>query len=181
VYQRALLAGLLSLSLAACGAKEVLQAKNAAVPAGVDLTGMWHLREDSKGVSLFADDRAGIELASKGRGRRSDDILVNVFVETGNSLKVTQTDFALFVVFDRAVVEEYRFGELRDASVGPVSAQRASGWDGVSYIIETLDSDGVKLTERYRLVNSGQVLERSVRISKGTQLKVDAVQLFDRY
>ena len=55
------------------------------------------------------------------------------------------------------------------------------GWDGVSYIIETLDSDGVKLTERYRLVNSGQVLERSVRITKDTQLKVDAVQLFDRY
>ncbi len=178
---RAFLAGLLSLALVACGSNEVLLARNAVVPAGTDLTGLWRLREESKGVNLFAGSSKGIAVSSKSRARRSDDVLVNVFVETGNSLKVTQTEFALFVVFDRAVVEEYRFGELREAAVGPVSAQRASGWDGVSYVIETLDEDGVKLTERYRLRNSGQVLERSVRISKGEQLKVDAVQFFDRY
>jgi hypothetical protein len=130
---------------------------------------------------LFAGNSAGITVSAKSRSRRSDDILVNVFVETGNSLKVTQTDFALFVVFDRAVVEEYRFGELREASVGPVLAQRASGWDGASYVIETLDENGVKLTERYRLRDGGQVLERSVRVSKGMQVEVDAVQRFDRY
>ena len=79
------------------------------------------------------------------------------------------------------MVEEYRFGELREASVGPVSAQRASGWDGGSYVIETLDEDGVKLTERYRLRDGGKVLERSVRVTKGPQLKVDAMQRFDRY
>ena len=178
---RTLLAGLLSLALLACGSKEVLLAKNAAVPAGVDFTGLWRLNEDSKNVKLFAHSGAGMAVSSKSRGRRSNDVLVNVFVETGNSLKVTQTDFALFIVFDRAVVEEYRFGELREASVGPVSAQRASGWDGASYVIETLDEDGVKLTERYRLRDGGKVLERSVRVTKGPQLKVDAMQRFDRY
>jgi hypothetical protein len=119
-------------------------------------------------------------VASRSRSRRSDDILVNVFIETGDSLKVTQTDFALFVVFDRAVVEEYQYGELREISIGQISAQRASGWDGLSYLIETLDDDGVKLTERYQLRNDGRVLERSVRVTRGTKLKVDAVQRFDR-
>ena len=151
------------------------------MPSGIDLTGSWQLRAESQGVNLFAGDSAGITVSAKSRSRRSDDILVNVFVETGNSLKVTQTDFALFVVFDRAVVEEYQFGELREVSVGPVSAQRASGWDGSSYVIDTLDENGVKLTERYRLRDGGQMLERSVRITKGMQVKVDAVQRFDRY
>ena len=159
----------------------MLLAKDPTVPAGIDFTGLWQLRDDSKDVNLFADSGVRITASSERRSRSSDDTLVNVFVETGNSLRVTQTEFALFVVFDRAVVEEYRFGELRETSIGPISAQRASGWDGASYVIETLDQDGAKLTERYRLIDGGRVLERTVRIGKGAQLKVDAVQHFERH
>jgi hypothetical protein len=180
VNGRALVAALVSLLLVGCASKEVLLIKDAAVPEGIDLSGLWQLREDSKNVNLFAGTESLLTAAPRSRSRRSDDILVNVFIETGDSLKVTQTDFALFVVFDRAVVEEYQYGELREISIGQISAQRASGWDGLSYLIETLDDDGVKLTERYQLRNDGRVLERSVRVTRGTKLKVDAVQRFDR-
>jgi len=105
---------------------------------------------------------------------------VHVFLETGEALKITQTPDGLFISFDRAIVEEYRFGELREVNVGPVIAQRASGWEGASYVIQTLDNDGVILTEEYRLEDSGTVLIRDILVSKGESKQLDVRQVFDR-
>ena len=105
---------------------------------------------------------------------------MHVFLETGKAVKITQTDFGLFISFDRAVVEEYRFGENREVSVGPISADRVSGWEGSSYVIETLDDNGAKLIEVYQLRDGGRSLQRKITIidKKVTQLAIK--QVFDR-
>ena len=113
------------------------------MPAGVDLSGLWQLRDDSRDT-VARIDRAGVEAAGgleeidvarqrnpeRSRRRSSDGTLVHVFLETGSRLKITQTGYGLFISFDRAIVEEYRFGEKRQISVGPVTADRVSGWEG---------------------------------------------------
>jgi len=106
--------------------------------------------------------------------------LVHVFLEIGSSLKITQTPHALFISFDRAIVEEYRFGEKREISVGPVLADRVSGWEGNSYIIETLDQDGAKLIETYRLADGDRRMFRTILIIQNGQSQVDVEQIFDR-
>ena len=179
------------LGLAACGTSITLTQRSAVTPPGMDLSGQWLLRRDAvESVEQIA--RAGakaagdepIVLSRRETGtrpaRRSSDGLVHVFLETGEALKITQTAYGLFISFDRAVVEEYRFGEMREVNVGPVTATRASGWDGGSYIIQTLDDDGVILTERYRLQEGGRVLIRAVFIEKGETRRLDVQQLFDR-
>ena len=105
---------------------------------------------------------------------------VHVFLETGSSLKITQTEHGIFISFDRSVVEEYRFGENREVSVGPVLADRVSGWDGNSYVIETLDHDGAKLIEMYRLFDDGQSMIRTISIIHEGASQIDVKQLFDR-
>jgi len=169
------------LLVAACTAPEVLDPRPANVPVNVDLSGHWLIRED-----LSADDRQLYEAIRRTDGvndrdifrrrsrteademlrRSSDDRvkggLVDVFLETGKSLQVTQTEYGLFISFDRAVVEEYRFGENRMVNVGEVQAQRVTGWEGGELVVETLDRNRMKLTERYRLVDGGKTLERTI-------------------
>lgn len=148
--------------LGGCASREELTAKGAAIPAGVDLSGQWQLR---------ASDRPG--------RRSADGSLVHVFLEMGEALKITQTDFGLFISFDRAIVEEYRFGEKRRISVGEIEADRVSGWEDNAYIIETLDMDGVKLIETYRLVDA-RTLSRSIVVVDDDERHVDVTQSFDR-
>ncbi len=136
-----------ALLLTACGSAEVLLSKPADVPAGVDFSGNW------------------VRTGNSGTGQRAArELLVHVFLETGDSLKITQTNSAIFVSFDRSVVEEYRFGENRIVSVGAISAARVSGWEGAAYVVETLDEDGAKLVDVYRLQNGGRRLQRSIEI-----------------
>jgi len=189
-----LLASLAALSVVvACAAKEELVAKSAEIPAGVDLSGQWRLRADSQQTVRRINDpeiaaAGGNERitvppqrsSQKARRRSTDGILVHVFLETGTALKVTQTDSGLFISFDRAVVEEYRFGEKRQISVGPVLADRVSGWEGKAYIIETLDTDGAKLIESYRLQDDGRSLVRTIAIIVKGEMPVDEAQVFDR-
>jgi hypothetical protein len=156
----------LLLLIGGCAAKEELIAKSAMVPIGVDLTGTWQLRADSQEAIRH--------------GLRSDSALVNVFLETGDLLKLTQTDYALFVSFDRAIVEEYRFGEKRTVNVGPIEADRVSGWEGRRYIIETLDDDGAKLVDSYGLSPDGGEMMRTFKIIDGESVQVDVEQIFDR-
>ncbi|MGA8205194.1 MAG: hypothetical protein WB812_11790, partial [Woeseiaceae bacterium] len=94
--------------------------------------------------------------------------------------KITQTDAGLFISFDRAIVEEYRFGENREVQIGAAKAQRASGWEGQAYAIETVDEDDVLLTETYRLADGGKTLVRTIRIAKGSNALLDVRQTFDR-
>ncbi|MEJ2128567.1 MAG: hypothetical protein P8X81_06940 [Woeseiaceae bacterium] len=177
------------LVVAACAAPDPLPPKSAAVPAGVDLTGLWTLREDSLNTNERIADAerraagAGESLIPKGsqnRSRRtSDDSQVHVFLESGESLKLTQTEHGLFVSFDRAVVEEYRFGEQRTVNVGPIAADRVSGWEDGAYAIETRDKEGDMLFETYRL-DSADTMIRTVRIVDDGETTLNVRQVFDR-
>ena len=151
------------LAIAGCGGGEVLLAKPAAVPAGVDLSGQWLLR-DTSGTTQ----------------RDARETLVHVFLETGKSVKVTQTNTGLFVSFDRSVVEEYRFGENRTISVGEIKAQRVSGWEGGGYVIETLDKNGAKLIDSYRRDVASDVLIRTIKLWKRNTPQLSLEQVFDR-
>lgn len=146
--------------VSACVARPQLMPKPATVPADIDLTGFWTLESDER------DGRS--------------EALVAVFIEHGQRLKVTQTDFALFISFDRSIVEEYRFGELRQINVGPVAAQRASGWEGGGYVIETLDADAMVLAERYRLSADGERLLRDLDIRRNERQFLSIRQVFQR-
>lgn len=160
---RTLLILALMLTAGGCGSKVVLLTKPAVVPNGIDLSGQWLLR-DTSGTTQPAAREA----------------LVHVFLETGRSVKVTQTAAGLFVSFDRSVVEEYRFGEHRKVSVGEISADRVSGWEGNSYVIETLDKDGAILIDAYRLGDSGAELRRSIAIRLRNTNQLSLEQVFDR-
>ena len=151
------------LLLSACGSAGVLLTKPAAVPAGIDLSGHW-LINDNSGTTQ----------------RAARDLLVYVFLETGKSVKISQTAAGLFISFDRSVVEEYRFGENREVSVGAITATRVSGWEGEAYVVETLDDDGAKLVDTYRLLDDGQRLQRTIVIWHRNQKKLALEQDFDR-
>lgn len=181
------------LLVAGCASREELVAKSAATPAGVDLSGLWSLRPENsdtmRRITEAGRDAAGGRQAivpSRKAGKQAsseagaDGASVYVFLETGSALKVTQTAFGLFISFDRSVVEEYRFGEKRQISVGPIVAERVSGWEGDGYVIETLDQDGAKLIETYRRNASNDSLVRTILIVKKGNAYLDVEQVFDR-
>jgi hypothetical protein len=192
------LAGVLLIaSLAAgCGHREVLVAKSAEVPVGIDFSGRWQLRSDADAEQRRLNDAIrrtdGVDSDAIlrppdpgqnrriGAERRDHGGLVHVFLEHGRKLKITQTDNAIFISFDRAVVEEFRFGENRQVEVGPVIADRVSGWDGREYVVETLDENGMKLTERFGLGDGSDTLKRTIVLRGRNQRSVTLVQLFDR-
>lgn len=167
-----------------------------AAPDGVDLSGRWLLRDAESDplirfshqgfigpgataeVLRIARDRQGAVRLESRADRRRQAALAQVFLETGSDVKLTQTDEGLFISYDRSIVEEYLFGEHRAASVGPVIAERVSGWDGPRYVIQTLDEDGVLLTERWSL--EAATLRRDVAFSEGDVVQYAVTQLFDR-
>lgn len=179
--------------VAGCATKEELIAKSPVVPSGIELSGQWRLRDDNQDTVRRIGE-AEVEAAggrqsmvlvrdrSKNNSRRNsaDTTTVHVFLETGESLKVTQTEYALFVSFDRAIVEEYRFGEKRMINVGPIVADRVSGWQNTHYIIETLAEDGGKLIETYRLTEDRSALIRTITIFNDGEIQLDIQQVFDR-
>jgi len=161
---RSLVAALAAaLLLTACGSSQVLLSKPAEVPAGIDFSGNWVLT------------------GSSGTGQReARELLVHVFLETGKSLKITQTDSGLFLSFDRSVVEEFRFGENDSISVGAISATRVSGWEGAAYVVETLDEEGATLVDAYRLQNDNRRLQRTIEIWKKNEKILALVQEFSQ-
>ncbi len=188
---------LLPILLCACGTPEVLLPKSAAVPAGVDLSGQWKFRPESMrdqprineaidrtdGVDNKTIMREMINQQRRSATRRSSGTeggLVGIFLETGDSLKITQTPHALFISFDRAVVEEYRFGENRPVSIGQADAYRVSGWEGDTYVVETLGEKGMKLTDRYSLAGEKRRLVRHITLRSRKMEEVTIVQEFDR-
>jgi hypothetical protein len=181
---------MLALSmLAACAGPAPLPPKSTVVPAGLDLSGQWQLRDNSREsnrqIQTMERETAhgGTSLIPKtnssDKRRKSDDTQVHVYLETGESLRVTQTEHGLFVSFDRAIVEEYRFGEQRTVSVGPISADRVSGWENGAYVIETRDKEGAMLIESYRL-DQNDTMIRTIRIVHDEDVTLDVRQVFDR-
>jgi len=173
----------------ACASKEILPEHSAIVPVGVDLSGQWVLRKDSGDTNRRLNEAE--QMAAGGRddilarpqqntSRKRPGSLVHVFLETGTNLKITQTADGLFISFDRAIVEEYIFGEYTQVSVGPVVASRSSGWEQQAYVIETLDKDGNKLIERYQLGDNVQLLIRQITLYKNRKVDLSLVQRFDR-
>lgn len=112
--------------------------------------------------------------------KRSSGIAVKVFLENGKSLKISQTDTGLFISFDRAIVEEYTFGENRVVSVGPIEAQRVSGWQARTFVVETMDNDGALLTERWYLDEGDGALVRDISVVKSDREQLSSQQRFDR-
>ena len=194
---------LASLLVAGCGGapepKLIPGARSA--PAEVDLSGFWQLRDAAtdplrdfsqqgfigpgsteRVVRLTREIRRNSQQRPQSSGRRDrrQAALAQVFLETGENVKVTQTVDGLFISYDRSVVEEYIFGEHRVATVGPVAAERASGWQGVSYVIETIDEDDVLLRERWALDGDGSVLVRDVEFIEKEEVVYATTQVFDR-
>ena len=175
--------------LTACASPPELIPKSATVPFGMDLSGFWRLREEPgarRTPPTEADQPILIPPAQSTRNRprresrRSSGPSVHVFLEMGNSLKVTQTREGLFISFDRSVVEEYTFGENRIASVGPIEAQRVSGWQDRVFVVETLDEEGTLLTESWHLEADGAVLVRDISVTRRNDRTYSSRQHFDR-
>ena len=176
------------LILGGCASKPVLTALSAPAPPTIDLSGLWTLRSDSdaalrrKGsgeqlIMIPPETRSRGEVRRR-PSRRSSEPAVRVFLETGEALKITQTAHGLFISYDRAIVEEYTFGENRMVSVGPIEAQRVSGWENEVFVVRTLDEGGAILTESWRL--EGDMLVRDIAIRRGDSEHLFARQRFDR-
>ncbi len=191
---------LLPFVLYGCASPEVLIPKGTAAPAGVDFSGQWKIRPESmldqRRINEAIDRTDGVdnktimrEMVNQqrvGRNgmRRSGGTsggLVHVFLEMGESLKITQTPYALFISFDRAVVEEYPFGENSPINIGEADAHRVSGWEGNAYIIETLGEKGMKLTDRYSLADDNERLIRRITLRSKNMEEVTIVQDFDQH
>lgn len=189
---------LILLGLGGCVAPEMLLPRDGIVPQGIDLSGNWvlvndadrqqrQLRDAIRRTDGIDDDeffsignRPRNNLDQRATRRRVKGGLVYVFLEIGRSLKITQTPDGLFISFDRSVVEEYRFGEQRMVNVGEVEAQRVTGWDSDTLVVETLDRNNMKMTERYRLLDNGRRLERRITLRSKTLDEETIVQEFDR-
>ena len=99
-----------TLLLSSCAGREPLPAKSGTVPAGIDLSGRWQLRDDSQETSRAISDiereaaGADEDLIPKSSRKTSsrkknDDTQVHVFLETGEALKITQAQ--LFMCAER--------------------------------------------------------------------------------
>ena len=172
----------LTFALAACASTEPrLTAIGEPIPAGVNFAGRWQLQEGAIGSSGGLQDAMAAARRDRSRVRTPmDGPSVHVFLRTGRVLKVTQTPDGLFVSFDRSVVEEYRFREHRLVNVGPIEAERVSGWVDGRYLIQTLDREGALLEETYALDAGGDVLVRTVTIDHGNKEILSLRQLYDR-
>jgi hypothetical protein len=182
------------LALAACVTqpRPQLTPVGDVIPAGVSLAGRWQLqaeKDDAERRIRAAEHKSsgGLEdvvappRRDRSRDRRgADGPSVYVFLRTGSKLKVTQTPYALFISFDRSVVEEYRFREHRLINVGPIEADRASGWQDGRYVIQTLDSEGALLQETYTLDAGGEALVRTVSVVYDDEEILSLRQAFDR-
>jgi hypothetical protein len=184
--------------LGGCGTPEVLLPKSAAVPAGVDFSGQWKIRPESKTgqprINEAIDRTDGIDNKSIRRGIRNRQMqggvqrgsgetkggLVGIFLQTGDALKISQTAYALFISFDRSVTREYRFGENRPINIGDADAVRVSGWENSDYVIDTLGEKGMKLTDRYSLSADRNLLTRHITLRSRDMEEVTIVQEFDR-
>jgi hypothetical protein len=175
-----------AMLLSACGSEPMLLSKSSAVPAGIDLSGFWLVRENLDRARMPVMDEGIERIISENKSQRSrrrrgsDGVSAQVFLEYGESLKITQTAYGIFISYDRSVVEEFTFGENRLVEVGPIEAKRVSGWEGSSFVVETLDESRTTLLEIWHLDKNAAVLVRDIQISKGEDVSFKTQQVFDR-
>ena len=182
-----IIAGLL---LTGCTTMVPLEPRPGGNPLQVDLSGQWVLRA-AEAPPVKNDRTIRIPPATTNRSMqpvvrpsndrpRSRASSVHIFLESGTSLKVTQTGYGLLFSFDRAIVEEYSFGENRMVNIGPIEAQRVAGWDGEAFVIETMDAKGNVLTESWSLAENGKVLVRDLAITERGEPAWSSQQVFDQ-
>jgi len=183
---------LVSVLISGCAAKPPLLSRSGANLAGIDLSGHWVLRRAAgqppagagKGEQTLrlppVLSRRQQQRGQTVRVERSRESSVQVFIESGKAVKITQTPHSLFLSYDRARIEEYTFGENRIVALGPIEAQRVSGWEEGVYVVETLDEEGVKLTESWSLASDGSELVRVIGIVDGEKDIYASRQVFDR-
>lgn len=180
---------LMAMLLASCASKgPVLVARDAVAPAGIDLSGSWIFRADpsvrrlppqEEGIRIGREQGGRRQSESRSSKRRGSGMSAQVFIENGENLKLTQTEYGLFISYDRSVVEEFTFGENREVTIGPIEAQRVSGWDGNKFIAETRDAAGNILVETWAL-REKDILVRNLRILDRDKEKFEQQQIFDR-
>lgn len=171
-------------AIAACSGHPTLEPRRGGNPEQVDLSGDWVLRAGDE-LAVSHEQTIRIPRATRQRqidvqrpSRRSTGPSVQLFLESGKVLKVSQTDYGLFFSFDRAVVEEYNFGEHRTVAIGPIEARRVAGWEGPVFVIDTMDKQGNVLTERWQL--DGENLVRDIVIAKGEDVAFRLRQEYER-
>ena len=161
-------------NLIGCNSKNIsLDASSSLAPPNVNLSGLWQLKEGQVSSHLFLKNSSSKEFNTyefKDLSRKQNSLansLIRLFFETGELLKITQTEFSLFISYDRSIVEEYSFGENRLILVGPIQARRVSGWKSNSFVVETLDESGTLLSEKWHIQNSDMNLVRDIQITIG--------------
>lgn len=178
-----------AILVAGCVTHPELAPRPGGNPLQVDLSGRWVLQNGGKrSVSNEQVIRIPPSVSARRptynepriRRSRANGSALRVFLQSGNSLKVSQTDYGLFFSFDRAIVEEYNFGENRKVNVGPIEAQRVSGWEGREFIAETMDEEGNVLTELWRLEEDGTLLVRDISIGNESEVEFSMQQVFVR-
>lgn len=175
----------LACVVSACSSPPILEPRRGGNPEQVDLSGNWVLRSGDE-LPVVHEQTIRIPKGSSRNQatsrpapaeRPSDGASVHLFLESGKMLKVSQTIYGIFFSFDRAVVEEYNFGENRTVSIGPIQARRVSGWEGDSFVVDTMDERGNVLTERWRLEDGALV--RDISIARSDTTSFSKRQVFD--
>ena len=187
------IAALCALIVAGCAAPPELLPRSATNPAGMDLSGSWLLRVDPDAPQARPERQEEMIRIPRATSRRRQETgvreapgamskgpSVHLFIESGKALKITQTPHGLFVSFDRAVVEEFTFGENRMISLGPIEAQRVAGWDGPVFVVETMGKKGATLKETWTLDAAGDELVREIGIVDGEEQVYFRREVFDR-
>jgi len=160
--------------LTSCSAPESLSPFNEIQDEHLNIEGIWHfngkynesIKIFNKSLSQFMGDRlsnGNIYSTSQNRSiKKLSKYNAHLFIRNAEIIKITHNKFSLFIDFNRSVVEEYNHNRVEKINIGEASAFRSSGWKGEAYYIETLDSNGLKVTELFSLSDDGNTLNRKI-------------------
>ena len=175
-----------------CSAPESLLPFNEIRDENLSIEGVWHfnnkynesIRLSNKSLSQFMGDRmtnGNIYSTSENRPiNKFSKYNAHLFIRNAEIIKITHNKFSLFMDFNRSIVEEYNHNRVEKISIGEASAFRSSGWRGETYYIETLDSNGLKITESFNLSNDGNVLNRKIIYRNEKQEELIITQSFSK-
>tara|TARA_B100001063_G_scaffold236146_1_gene255545 strand:- start:1256 stop:1843 length:588 start_codon:yes stop_codon:yes gene_type:complete len=160
--------------LTSCSAPESLSPFNEIQDEHLNIEGIWHfsgkynesIKLLNKSLSQFMGDRltnGNIYSTSKNRSiNKFSKYNAHLFIRNAEIIKITHNKFSLFIDFNRSIVEEYNHNRVEKINIGEASAFRSSGWKGITYHIETLDRNGLKVTELFSLSDNGNSLNRKI-------------------
>ena len=181
--------------LTACASNEVLNKLPIKAEAEIDISGRWvfvgDYQSNQKKIDKAIDQSSGIiyrRIKTTGVFTETQNAsskknawgVSHLFFKNAKILRITQTDYALYIDFNRSIVEEYNFGELKKITIGNVNASRSSGWNGTQYQIDTLDNHGMKITEKYTISDDMNILTRSIVFRDKSLHDTKIIQNFKR-